>query len=107
MLPDGVVQMKQAHRRLARPGELTVRIGTPLIFSQETAPDEITREREAMVRSHPNVLAPSSYFHQYPQYPHQILSRFTIALHFSDCNLPHARLCSRPPEKKFPPEVSQ
>lgn len=50
---DGVAQMKQAHRRLARPGELTVTIGTPLIFPHETSPEEITRQLEAIVRSLP------------------------------------------------------
>jgi long-chain acyl-CoA synthetase len=48
---DGVAQMKQAHRRLARPGELTVTIGTPLTFPHETSPEEITRQLEAIVRS--------------------------------------------------------
>jgi long-chain acyl-CoA synthetase len=48
---DGVAQMKQAGRRLARPGELTVTIGTPLTFPNETPPEEITRQLEAMVRS--------------------------------------------------------
>jgi long-chain acyl-CoA synthetase len=48
---DGVAQMKQAHRRLARPGELTVKIGTPVTVSPEPAPEEITRQLEALVRS--------------------------------------------------------
>jgi long-chain acyl-CoA synthetase len=48
---DGVAQMKQAHRRLAKPGELTVKIGTPVTFPHETPPEEITSQLEAIVRS--------------------------------------------------------
>jgi long-chain acyl-CoA synthetase len=48
---DGLAQMKQAHRRLARPGELTVTIGTPVTFPRETPPDQIATHLESIVRS--------------------------------------------------------
>ncbi|HXM95636.1 MAG TPA: AMP-binding protein [Candidatus Dormibacteraeota bacterium] len=47
---DGVSQMKREHRRLARPGELTVRIGAPVTFSPGTPPEKITTELEYLVR---------------------------------------------------------
>ena len=40
---DGVWQMKRSHRRLARPGELTVHIGQPVTFPPATPPDEIAK----------------------------------------------------------------
>jgi long-chain acyl-CoA synthetase len=48
---DGVWQMKRQHRRLARFGELTVRIGAPVTFPPGTPPDEIARLLESSVRS--------------------------------------------------------
>ncbi len=48
---DGVWQMKRERRRLAHLGEITVRIGAPLIFPQGTPPDEIARQLESVVRS--------------------------------------------------------
>jgi long-chain acyl-CoA synthetase len=48
---DGVWQMKRAHRRLARLGEITVRIGAPITFPPGTPPDEIARRLESLVRS--------------------------------------------------------
>jgi long-chain acyl-CoA synthetase len=48
---DGVWQMKRQHRRLARFGEITVRIGAPIIFTPGTPPDEIARRLESLVRS--------------------------------------------------------
>lgn len=47
---DGVWQMKREKRRLARVGEITVRIGAPVKFPRETAPDEIARVLENQVR---------------------------------------------------------
>jgi len=48
---DGVWQMKREHRRLAHFGEITVRIGTPVTFPPGTAPDEIARRLESLVRT--------------------------------------------------------
>jgi long-chain acyl-CoA synthetase len=48
---DGVWQMKREHRRLAHIGEVTVRIGAPVAFPPGTAPEEIARQLESLVRS--------------------------------------------------------
>jgi long-chain acyl-CoA synthetase len=48
---DGVWQMKQQHRRLARPNELIVHIGTPLTFPPDTPPTEIASQLQSVVRS--------------------------------------------------------
>src|SRR5437763_3757390 len=40
---DGVWQMKRERRRLARTGEITVRIGIPATFPAATAPHEFAR----------------------------------------------------------------
>jgi long-chain acyl-CoA synthetase len=48
---DGVWQMKREHRRLARFGEITVRIGAPITFPPSASPDEIARRLESLVRS--------------------------------------------------------
>ncbi len=48
---DGVWQMKREHRRLARIGEIIVRIGKPLTFPPGTPPDEITTKLESAVRA--------------------------------------------------------
>jgi long-chain acyl-CoA synthetase len=48
---DGVWQMKREHRRLARFGEVTVRIGAPVSFPSGTLPHEIARSLESLVRS--------------------------------------------------------
>jgi long-chain acyl-CoA synthetase len=47
---DGVAQMKQAHRRLARLGEITLRIGAPIIFPANTPPEQITSHLESAVK---------------------------------------------------------
>lgn len=46
---EGVWQMKRQHRRLARLGELTVRIGAPVSFPPQTPPEEIARELQRLV----------------------------------------------------------
>jgi long-chain acyl-CoA synthetase len=46
---DGVSQMKREGRRLARRGEITVRIGAPLRFPAGSKPEEIARMLEARV----------------------------------------------------------
>jgi hypothetical protein len=43
--------MKREGRRLARIGEITVRIGVPVTFSDGTTPDEIAGRLESLVRS--------------------------------------------------------
>src|SRR6266481_4574268 len=48
---DGVWQMKRQHRRLARIGEVTVRIGAPVAFPRGTVTEEIARQLESLVRS--------------------------------------------------------
>jgi long-chain acyl-CoA synthetase len=48
---DGVWRMKRQHRRLAHIGEITVRIGAPVTFPPGTAPEEIARQLESLVRS--------------------------------------------------------
>jgi long-chain acyl-CoA synthetase len=48
---DGVWKMKRERRRLARFGEITVRIGAPVTFPPGTSPGEIARRLESLVRS--------------------------------------------------------
>jgi long-chain acyl-CoA synthetase len=48
---DGVWGMKRKRRRLARLGEITVRIGAPVTFPPDTAPDQIAEALESAVRS--------------------------------------------------------
>jgi long-chain acyl-CoA synthetase len=48
---DGVWQMKREHRRLARSGELTVRIGAPLSFPLGTPAEAVARKLENAVRT--------------------------------------------------------
>jgi long-chain acyl-CoA synthetase len=48
---DGVWQMKREHRRLARLGELTVRIGAPLSFPLGTSAETVARKLENVVRT--------------------------------------------------------
>ena len=48
---DGVWQMKQQHRRLARPNELIVHIGAPVTFPPDTPPTEIASQLQSLVRS--------------------------------------------------------
>ena len=51
MRMDGVWQMRRERRRLARFGEITLRIGKPVTFPPGTTPEEIARELEQAVRS--------------------------------------------------------
>jgi len=48
---DGVWQMKREGRRLAHLGEITVRIGAPILFPPDTPPEEIARRLEAIVQA--------------------------------------------------------
>jgi long-chain acyl-CoA synthetase len=48
---DGVWQMKQQYRRLARPNELIVHIGAPVTFPPDTPPTEIASQLQSLVRS--------------------------------------------------------
>jgi long-chain acyl-CoA synthetase len=47
---DGVWQMKREGRRLAHAGEITVRIGTPIVFAPDAPPEEIARALEVLVK---------------------------------------------------------
>lgn len=46
---DGVWQMKREGRRLAHFGEITVRIGPPIVFNPDISPEEIARKLESIV----------------------------------------------------------
>lgn len=48
---DGVWQMKRQRRRLARTGEIIVRIGSPITFPSTMPPHEIARALNALVAS--------------------------------------------------------
>ena len=48
---DGVWQMKQQHRRLARSGELAVHIGAPVTFPPDTPPAEIASQLQSLIGS--------------------------------------------------------
>jgi long-chain acyl-CoA synthetase len=48
---DGVWKMKREHRRLARFGEIVVRIGDPITFPESAPPEDITKALESAVRS--------------------------------------------------------
>ena len=48
---DGVWNMKRQHRRLARFGEVIVRIGDPVTFPESASPEEIAKTLESRVRS--------------------------------------------------------
>jgi long-chain acyl-CoA synthetase len=48
---DGVWQMKRERRRLAHSGEVTVRIGAPVVFPRGTPSDEIARALEVLVKN--------------------------------------------------------
>jgi long-chain acyl-CoA synthetase len=47
----GLYEMKLSGRKIARPGELTVRIGKPIQFPPNTAAEEITNQLEHITRS--------------------------------------------------------
>jgi long-chain acyl-CoA synthetase len=51
MRMEGVWQMQREGRRLARVGEITIRIGAPVTFAPATPPDEIARTLESVVRN--------------------------------------------------------
>lgn len=48
---DGVWQMKRERRRLAHSGEVTVRIGAPVVFPRGTPSEEIARALEVLVKN--------------------------------------------------------
>jgi long-chain acyl-CoA synthetase len=50
MRMDGVWQMKRERRRLARLGEIRIHIGKPVRFPAGTAPEEVARGLEKLVR---------------------------------------------------------
>jgi len=47
---DGVWQMKREGRRLAHIGEITIRIGPPIVFAPDAPPEEIARALEVLVK---------------------------------------------------------
>lgn len=51
MRMDGVWKMKQQRRRLARLGELTIHIGTPVTFPPDTPPTEIASQLQRLVEA--------------------------------------------------------
>jgi len=38
---DGLYEVKKAGRKFARPGQIQVRIGSPIEFSTESTPEEV------------------------------------------------------------------
>jgi long-chain acyl-CoA synthetase len=48
---DGLWQMKQEHRRIARIGEITIHIGAPVTFPHDTPPADIASRLHELVRS--------------------------------------------------------
>jgi hypothetical protein len=48
---DGVWNMKRRHRRLARFGEIMVRIGAPVSFPASATPEQIAGDLESRVKS--------------------------------------------------------
>jgi long-chain acyl-CoA synthetase len=46
---DGLFEVKQAGRKFARPGEITIRIGKPVRFDEARSAEEIVKELAAMV----------------------------------------------------------
>jgi len=48
---DGLFEIKKADRKFAAPGEIQVRIGKPIQFAPETAPEEIARVLQTMVEN--------------------------------------------------------
>ena len=48
---DGVWKMKREHRRLARFGEIVIRIGDPLVFPEAVSPEDIAKALESAVQA--------------------------------------------------------
>ena len=48
---DGLFQVKQSGRKMARPWEITVRIGKPIVFAAGTDPEQITSELRRTVET--------------------------------------------------------
>ena len=46
---DGLFEIKNAGKKFAAPGKITVRIGKPMAFAAETGPEEIARELQKAV----------------------------------------------------------
>ena len=46
---DGLFEVKNAGRKIARPGEIRVRIGQPMIFAAGTDPEAIAKELQEAV----------------------------------------------------------
>jgi long-chain acyl-CoA synthetase len=51
---EGLFELKQAGKRFAKPGQISIRIGAPVPFQEGTPPAAIAEELEARVRmQHP------------------------------------------------------
>jgi len=48
---DGLFEIKNAGKRIARPGRIQIRIGKPVRFATEMPPEEIARELQKLVES--------------------------------------------------------
>lgn len=48
---DGLFEVKQAHRRMARPHQIQVKIGSPVAFPPEAQPDQIAAELQKNVEN--------------------------------------------------------
>jgi len=48
---DGLFEVKQAHKRVARPYQISVKIGVPMSFSTETDPQAIPAILERKIAS--------------------------------------------------------
>jgi long-chain acyl-CoA synthetase len=46
---DGLFELKQAGKKFARPGQVRIRIGEPVTFPPDAAPEQIARELQTMV----------------------------------------------------------
>jgi len=47
---DGLFELKQAHKKFARPGQIRIRIGAPISFPRETPPEAIANELQKRVK---------------------------------------------------------
>jgi long-chain acyl-CoA synthetase len=48
---DGLFEIKQSGKKIARPGQISVRIGEPIMFENESAPSEIANVLQQRVQS--------------------------------------------------------
>jgi hypothetical protein len=48
---DGLFEIKQAHRRMARPHQIKVNIGSPMMFPPHAPPDQIAAQLQKKVEN--------------------------------------------------------